>query len=132
VIALDTNVLVRLLVQDDPDQFAKALAVLERATETEEPCFVSDAVFCETAWVLASRYGAGRTEILAAMSELAADGRYAFDHPEALTEALQAFEDGRADFSHYLIGASARRRGARTMYTFDRKLVNHEGFTFLR
>jgi predicted nucleic-acid-binding protein len=132
VIALDTNVLVRLLVQDDPDQFAKALAVLERATETEEPCFVSDAVLCETAWVLASRYGAGRTEILAAMSELAADGRYAFDHPEALTEALQAFEDGRADFSHYLIGASARRRGARTMYTFDRKLVNHEGFTFLR
>lgn len=132
MIALDTNVLVRLLVKDDPDQFAKALAVLERATDTEEPCFISDAVLCETAWVLASRYGAGRAEILAAMSELVADGRCAFDAPEALTETLQAFEDGRADFSDYLIGASARRRGVRTTYTFDRKLEKDEGFTLLR
>jgi predicted nucleic-acid-binding protein len=132
VIALDTNVLVRLLVEDDPDQFAKAVAVLERAAETEEPCFLADAVLCETAWVLASRYGAGRAEILAAMSELAGDGRYAFDDPDALAEALRAFEDGRADFSDYLIGASARRRGARTTYTFDRKLEKDRGSTYLR
>lgn len=132
MIALDTNVLVRLLVGDDADQFAKAVAVLERATDAEEPCLLSDAVLCETAWVLASRYGAGHAEILAAMSELAADGRYAFDDPEALTETLRAFEDGRADFSDYLIGASARRRGARTTYTFDRKLEKDEGFTCLR
>lgn len=132
MIALDTNVLVRLLVEDDADQFTKATAVLERAADAEEPCFISDAVLCETAWVLASRYGAGRAEILAAMSELVADGRYAFDAPQALTEALRAFEDGRADFSDYLIGTSARRRGARTTYTFDRKLEKDEGFTLLR
>jgi hypothetical protein len=69
---------------------------------------------------------------LAAMSELAGDGRYAFDDPEALAEALRAFEDGRADFSDYLIGASARSRGVRTTYTFDRKLEKDEGFTCLR
>ena len=122
MIALDTNVLVRLLVKDDPDQFAQAVAVLERAAEAEEPCFLSGAVLCETAWVLASRYGAGRAEILSAMAELAGDGRYAFDDADALAEALRAFENGRADFSDYLIGASARRRGARTTYSFDRKL----------
>jgi predicted nucleic-acid-binding protein len=132
VIALDTNVLVRLLVEDDADRFTKATAVLERAADAEEPCFISDGVLCETAWVLASRYGAGRVEILAAMSELAGDGRYAFHDAEALAQALRAFEDGRAGFSDCLIGASARRRGVRTTYTFDRKLENHEGFTLLR
>lgn len=132
MIALDANVLVRLLVQDDPDQFARALAVLERASESEESCFLSDGVLCETAWVLASQYRAGRAEILVALSELVGDRRYTFQDPEALAEALRAFEDGRADFSDYLIGAAARRRGARTTYTFDRKLKNGDGFTLLR
>lgn len=131
MIALDTNVLVRLLVKDDPDQFAIAVALLERATEADEPCLLSDAVLCETAWVLTSQYGAGRAEIVAAMSELASDDRYALSDAEILTEALRAFEDGRADFSECLIAASARRRGARTTYTFGRKLKNHEGFTLL-
>lgn len=131
MIALDTNVLVRLLVQDEPDQFAEALAVLERAAEAEERCFLSDAVLCETVWVLTSRYGAGRPEILAAMSELVGDSRYVFHDSEALVEALRAFENGRAGFADYLIGAAARRRGARTTYTFDRKLATEEGLTCL-
>lgn len=132
MIALDANVLVRLLVQDDRDQFAEALAVLERAAEAEERCFLSDAVLCETVWVLTSRYGAGRPEILAAMSELVSDSRYVFHDSGALAEALRAFENGRAGFADYLIGAAARSRGARTTYTFDRKLETDEGFTCLR
>jgi predicted nucleic-acid-binding protein len=131
VIAFDTNVLIRLLVKDDPDQFATATALLERASEAEERCYLSDAVLCETAWVLASLYGASRSEILAALSTIAAEGRYAFDDPEGLADALRAYEAGRADFSDYLIGERAQRRGARTTYTFDGKLRNREGFTCL-
>lgn len=132
MIAFDTNVLVRLLVKDDPDQFATALALLDRATEAEEPCYLSDAVLCETVWVLDSQYDASRSDILAAMTELAADGRYAFDDAEAVSQALRAFEDGPADFPDYLIGARAQGRGARTTYTFDRKLRDREGFSYLR
>jgi len=131
VIAFDTNVLVRLLVKDDPEQFAVALALLERAVETEEACFLSDGVLCETAWVLDSQYDASRSDILAAMTELVADERYAFDDKEGVHQALRAFEEGRADFSDYLIGERARRKGARTTYSFDRKLKNREGFTYL-
>jgi predicted nucleic-acid-binding protein len=132
VIAFDTNVLVRLLVRDDPDQFATAASLLEQATEREEPCYLSDAVLCETAWVLISHYRADRSDVLAALSELVADGRYVFGDAQAVTEALRAYEEGRADFSDYLIGARARREGARTTYTFDGKLENREGFTYLR
>lgn len=132
MIAFDTNVLVRLLVKDDPDQFATALALLEGATEAEEPCYLSDAVLCETVWVLASQYDASRSDILAAMTEIVADGRYAFDSAKAVRQALRAFEHGRADFSDYLIGVRAQRKGARTTYTFDKKLKNREWFSYLR
>lgn len=130
MIAFDTNVLVRLLVKDDPEQFATALSLLERAVEAEEVCYLSDGVLCETVWVLDSQYGASRADILAAMSEVLADPRYGFDDEEGVRQALRAFEEGRADFSDHLIGERARRKGARTTYSFDKKLKNQQGFTF--
>jgi predicted nucleic-acid-binding protein len=132
VIAFDTNVLVRLLVRDDAEQFAAATALLEAAGEDGETCYLADAVLCETEWVLTSRYSARRADVLAALTEIAADGRYAFDDPDAVAEALRAYAAGRADFSDYLIGARSRAKGARTTYTFDGKLKNREGFTYLR
>lgn len=131
MIAFDTNVLVRLLVEDDAAQFAAALEVLERAAEADEPCHLSDVVLCETAWALASVYRASRAEVLAALSSVASDARYVFDDAEALRQALAAFEAGRADFADHLVGARAASQGARTTYTFDRRLRNREGFTSL-
>ena len=131
MIAFDTNVLVRLLVGDDPAQFAAAAALLEAAGEGAETCYLADVVLCETEWVLTSRYGARRPDVLAALTEIAADGRYAFEDPEAVADALRAYAAGRADFSDYLIGARSRAKGARTTYTFDGKLKNREGFTYL-
>jgi predicted nucleic-acid-binding protein len=49
-----------------------------------------------------------------------------------VAKALRAYAEGRADFSDYLIGARSRAKGARTTYTFDGKLKNREGFTYLR
>lgn len=132
MIAIDTNVLVRLLVRDDRRQFAAATAVLERAAEADEPCYLSDGVLCETAWVLTSVYDAGRADVLAALTAVGADARYRVDDREALAQALRAYEDGRGGFADYLIAARAHAAGARTTFTFDRKLENREGFTALR
>lgn len=129
MIAFDTNVLVRLLVQDDPEQFAIAGALLEEVSERDERCYLSDAVLCEMAWVLASEYGARRADILAALSQVAAEPRYVLDDPDGVADALRSYEVGSADFADYLIGARARRRGARTTCTFDRKLGRSAGFS---
>jgi predicted nucleic-acid-binding protein len=70
VIALDTNVLVRFLVEDDAKQSAAAAAVVERAVAADEPLFVSDLVLCETVWVLSGSYRVPRAEIIALLREL--------------------------------------------------------------
>ena len=56
MIALDTNVLVRFLVEDDARQTAEAAALIKRVVDADGTLFVSDIVLCETVWVLA---GAG-------------------------------------------------------------------------
>ena len=52
MIALDTNVIVRFLVRDDPAQARRAKALIDRLTEREERAYVSDIVLCELIWVL--------------------------------------------------------------------------------
>ena len=55
-IAIDTNVLVRLLVQDDETQFAAARRLVEEAAQAEEPILIMLCALLETEWVLRSRY----------------------------------------------------------------------------
>ena len=61
--ALDTNVLVRYLVQDDPGQGRKAAAYIERAAEAGDEILISNIVLCETVWVLDTAYGYDKSEI---------------------------------------------------------------------
>jgi len=132
MIAVDTNVLIRLMVNDDPEQKARAQRLLEATAEAGESCLVSDPVLCEIAWVLSSQYRAGRAEIVAAIQSLLAQALFIFEDRTALLQAFEAYQGGRADFSDYLIGAKAQARGARTTWTFDRGLRNHPGFSMLR
>jgi predicted nucleic-acid-binding protein len=131
VIALDTNVLIRLLVRDDPGQTVLAERLLQEASDEGEPCFVSDPVLCEVEWVLESSYGAKRGDILAAMQELLAGDLFVFEDREILHQVIERYQTSKADFSDCLIGAKARSRGARTTYTFERLLTEAQGFTRL-
>ena len=67
VIAIDTNVLVRILVEDDVAQTRSARSLVERAATDGAALFVSTVVICETTWVLRSGYRSSRTEIAAAL-----------------------------------------------------------------
>ncbi len=131
MIGLDTNILIRLLVRDDPGQTALAERLLQEASDAGEPCYISDPVLCEMEWVLESCYRAKRGDILSAMQELLAGDLFAFEDREILHQAIEKYQDGKADFSDCLIGAKARSRGARTTYTFERILTEAQGFTRL-
>jgi predicted nucleic-acid-binding protein len=132
VIALDTNVLIRVLVADDPRQTALAGRLLQDAFEEGEPCFLSDPVLCETEWVLDRFYRIPRAEILATFENLLSrQNLFSFEDPGAIRKALDAYRQGKADFSDFLIGAKAEARGARTTFTFDRALARQQGFSIL-
>ena len=132
MIAFDTNVVVRLIVQDDKAQAELARRVLEEACEAGERCFLSDPVLCELEWVLDSVYGASRQDILAAVQDLVSRDIFLFEDHDALCRALDAYDRGKGDLSDYLIGAKGQARGARAIFTFDRALRDQAGFVVLK
>jgi predicted nucleic-acid-binding protein len=132
MIALDTNILVRLITQDDPRQAALAERLIQQATEEGEACFVSDVVLCKLEWVLEACYEATRSDLLTAIQELASREIFAFEDSDSLHWAINLYRESKAEFSDALIGAKARGQGASTTYTFDRVLSHHEGFSLLR
>jgi predicted nucleic-acid-binding protein len=133
MIALDTNVLIRVLIADDPKQTALSERLLREAAEAGEPCFISDPVLCETEWVLDSYYRVPRSGIAAALeSLLARKSLFVFEDVDIFRKALDAYQHGKAEFSDFLIGAKAETQGARTTFTFDRVLARQQGFSILK
>lgn len=131
MIAFDTNVIVRLLVQDDPDQAAAAERLLREAALAGETVFLSDPVLCEIVWVLRSRYRASRAEVAEALESLLHNELFVFEDQAPVRNALDAYRQSKADFTDFLIGFKARARGARTTYSFDGALAEHAGFSVL-
>jgi len=128
VIALDTNVLVRFLIEDDPAQSARARRLIEKAVENDDAFFVSDIAMCETVWVMQSCYRVARKEIAKALRTLLTARNVAFASADQLARALDAFASGRGDFADYLIREHARAAGCTAVVTFDRTLLKEPGF----
>jgi predicted nucleic-acid-binding protein len=128
VIALDTNVLVRFLVEDDEAQSAAAAALIEETLSHGEGLFVSDIVLCETVWVLTAAYRVKRPAVLSIIRELLRAKQLSFSSPDSLSHALNAFASGRGDFADYLIREHARAAGCDHVVTFDRALLDDSGF----
>lgn len=129
MIAFDTNVVVRLVVEDDAEQLHRVHQLIASAEAESENVLIPDVVLCELEWVLTSAYGATRGDVLAAVQALAAEPLFAFEDRDRLRKVLDTYERGRGDLSDYLIGARAAAAGARTTYSFDRALRGDAGFT---
>ena len=108
MIALDTNVLVRYLVEDDATQTASAAALIHRVIANDDTLFVSDVVVCETVWVLSVSYHVGRQEIASVLRNLLRARHLTFSATDQLIRALDAYEAGKGDFADYLIREHAR------------------------
>jgi predicted nucleic-acid-binding protein len=132
VIAIDTNLLVRLMIEDDAAQGAAVGALLRKTGEAGQTCFISDLVLCELEWVLRSCYKAPRSRVLSAVRELLDQHLFDFEDRTRLRQVVQAYQHGKAELSDYLIGAKSQASGASPTYTFDRKLRGQDGFVVLR
>lgn len=113
--AIDTNVLVRYLVADDPAQFRRARKAVEAGRT-----FVPKTVLLETEWVLRHVYGLDRGDIAGAFDVLAAAAEVEFEDHAAVYQALAWFQSGM-DFADALHVAS--RGKAAQFLTFDKGLI---------
>jgi predicted nucleic-acid-binding protein len=128
MIALDTNVLVRFLVEDDKAQSAKAARLVERVAARDETLFVSDVVICETVWVLLSAYQVSGAAVGDILGQLFKAKHLSFRDVDGLVRALEAFVAGKGDFADYVIKEHARAAGCDEVATFDRALLKEAGF----
>jgi predicted nucleic-acid-binding protein len=128
MIGLDSNILVRLVTNDDPAQAAAALALMSR--DPHEPLVISALVLAEVAWVLRSRYAYDRKEIGSALAYLIRIDRLFIFERAAVIQAVFRFTDDRshADFADYLIQALNAAAGADTTFTFDADAAVEHGF----
>lgn len=128
MIALDTNVLVRFLVEDDAAQTERARELLQRAIRSNASCFISDIVMCEVVWVLESSYKFRRAEISQVLGRLLRAAHLTFASTERLAGALEAYDTGCGGFADYLIREHAQAHGCETVATFDGDLLKEPGF----
>ena len=96
MIGLDTNVVVRYVVQDEPRQSAAATQLMEKTLSAENPGFVALVTLCEIAWVLAECYQADRQRIRAVVEGLLGTKQILVESPELVWKALRALFRGTA------------------------------------
>lgn len=119
MIALDTNVLVRLVMRDDEAQAQRARDLVELQADRDASLFVSDVVLAEFAWVLRSRYALAGADIARTLRAMFDNATLAWQSRAAATQALALFESGSADFPDCLIVALAQSHNCEAVATFD-------------
>jgi predicted nucleic-acid-binding protein len=127
VIGVDTNVLLRMFVNDDPAQANAARALIESEERQDDPILVTPVVLVEVEWSLRSNFGFEKPDIIAVFDDIMSDTGFQVDDRDSVDAALEAWRTGRADFADYLIGVLARERGARTTLTFDKSAAKGGG-----
>ncbi len=128
---LDTNILVRYLVQDDAVQSPKATACIESFT-VEHRGFVSLTALVELIWVLTSLYGMDKEGILHVLDNLLRTRTLAVEQAETVWRAVKLYRTSRADFEDCLILCSCRAAECDETLTFDATAAKTAGMRLLK
>lgn len=128
MIGLDTNVLLRLFVVDDPAQCERARSLVGTATQ-DESCFVNAIVLAEFAWTLATRFKRKRGEVAHLVDEVLSADDLDIQHPQAALKALSAYRAGKADFPDYFLAEINAELGCASTATFDSAALDSPAFS---
>jgi len=116
MIAVDTNLLVRILTNDGPKQARRALKILK-----SDDIFVPKTVLLETEWILRYAYEVERSNIINGFQKLLGLPNVSVEDPDSIYQALSWYEN-KLEFADALHLASSRRCVGFT--TFDISLIN--------
>ncbi|WP_144630004.1 PIN domain-containing protein [Bordetella genomosp. 13] len=131
MIGLDTNVLVRYFVQDEPAQARKASALIE-SFSAEQPGFISQVALVEVVWVLARAYHAQRAEIVQVIEILLRTQGLVVEAAETVWKALRLYAASSADFADCLIERAGHDAQCEYTATFDTKAAKTAGLRLIK
>ena len=124
MISIDTNVFVRILINDpsEPEQNRLARSLAKAAKQV----FVSQIVQIETVWVLESAYGFQKPQVLSVLQTILTKKSWVLQHADRFAVALEQFASSNAGFADCLILAESQQESL-PLWTFDRKLAKLQG-----
>ena len=128
MIGLDTNVILRCFIDDEPSQAKAARRFVAEHCTQENPGFIDRVALCELIWVLSSGYRFDRKRTATVITTLLASHDIVFEDDNAVRAPLQIFVARNSDFADALIGEVNRLHGCDATATFDRKAAKLDGF----
>ena len=131
MIGLDTNVLVRYIMQDEAKQSAKATKLVE-SLSAQTPGFITLVSVVELVWVLSSSYGLSREQVAQALEVILRARQLVVDQAEHVVRALRVFSAGKAEFADCLIERIAASAGCAQTMTFDTAAAKTAGMTLIQ
>lgn len=131
VCGLDTNVLVRYLLNDDPQQAAIARQRIQQAVTDGEPVRISLLTILETEWVLRSYGKRDKATIIGVFQALLESRDVEIELEESLEQALHYYKNSNADFADCLMSSRYQRSECAAMLTFDEKASKLPGCELL-
>jgi predicted nucleic-acid-binding protein len=131
MIGLDTNILVRFLMEDDPIQSAQARRLIERRLTEHNQGFVSLATILETTWVLESVYKRSRQQVAEAIRRILQVDTFIIQNEQEVYTAMVTLQTGQGSFEDALIASLGLWAGCTSTLTFDKKASRLEGFELI-
>ena len=127
MIGLDTNVVLRLLLNDDLKQRQRAVKAIQQAKVLAVRVTITLAVVLEMEWVLRSIAKMTKPQVLSVFDLLLESYDIEIDNEKVLEQALHIYANAAADFAECLFLAQYQRMGCQTMLTFDTKAARMAG-----
>ncbi len=128
---LDTNILVRYIMQDDAKQ-AKLATKLVESLNDESPGFVSLVSIVELSWVLETAFNLSRSQIVEVFQSFMGVDALKLERASVVAGAVRAYGEGKADFADYLIERSSAQAGCGRTMTFDKEAAKTGGMFLIQ
>ena len=131
MIGLDSNVLLRYIVRDDPDQSKEASSIVNSTIRGGDQLFINRIVLCELVWVLAIHYGYDRKAIGDTVERILETEGLRIENLIEAWEALSDYRMGRGDFADAFLARTNAAFSCDSTLTFDKKTARSELYTLL-
>lgn len=122
MVAIDTNVLIRFLTQDDPAQCKIVNQFFSKIQNSDQTLFICQIVLCEVEWVLRYSYDQTKNQIVEVLQDILTTPYFVFENVNTIWDALNDFREATTvGFADCLIGRNNEKQGNHFTYTFDVK-----------